>query len=179
VPPTLCEKAVTGDRYARNALYSRRMRFTSLHLFAALLSYPASLSDFAQVRTLELHGETHHVQGIDLDNRRLWVTSVDTPNRKGYLQEFSRASGELLRRVELTRGDRFHPGGIAGDRESLWVPVAEYRRESSSVIQKRSKRTLEVEFEFEVADHIGCVAIAGDFVIGGNWDSRQFYVWDR
>src|SRR5258708_378367 len=104
------------------------MRFISLPLFA-LLSYSASLYDFSPARTLELQGEKYHGQGIDLDDRRLWVTSVDAPNRKGYLQEFSRSSGERLRRVELTRGDRFHPGGIATDRESLWIPVAEYRRE--------------------------------------------------
>lgn len=155
------------------------MRFACLILLAAAACDSASLSDFAPPRTLELRGETHHVQGIDLDTHHLWVTSVDTPNRKGYLQEFSRSTGDLIRQVEVTRGERFHPGGIAADRDSLWVPVAEYRRESTSVIQKRSKRTLQVEFEFAVDDHIGCVAVIGDSVIGGNWDSRQFYVWDR
>jgi len=144
-----------------------------------LAGYSASLSDLALVRTLDLRAETHHVQGIDLDTRVVWVTSVDAPNRRGFLQEFSLSSGKLLRQVELTRGERFHPGGIAADRESLWVPIAEYRRESSSVVQRRSKRTLEVEFEFAVADHIGCVAVSGEVLIGGNWDSRQFYVWDH
>ena len=28
-------------------------------------------------------------------------------------------------------------------------------------------------------DHIGCVAVTPEFLIGGNWDSRDFYVWDR
>jgi hypothetical protein len=57
--------------------------------------------------------------------------------------------------------------------------VAEYRRESTSVVQKRSQRTLAVEFQFEVADHIGCIAADADRLIGGNWDSRYFYEWDR
>jgi len=57
--------------------------------------------------------------------------------------------------------------------------VAEYRRESSAIIQMRNAKTLELEMQFEVADHIGCVAAGPDFVLGGNWDSRLFYVWDK
>ena len=96
--------------------------------------------------------------------------------RKGYLQEFSLTTGHL-RSVDVELGERFHPGGISAAGESLWIPVAEYRRDSSSVIQKRSVRTL--EFQFDVADHIGCIAAAPDVLIGANWDSRDFYVWDR
>jgi hypothetical protein len=138
-----------------------------------------ALSDLPLVRTLELKGTTHHVQGIDLDDTRLWVTSVDREARKGYLHEFALPSGELKRTVELGVGARFHPGGMARDGESLWIPVAEYRRESTATIQKRNARTLELEAQFEVADHIGCIAAGPDGLIGGNWDSRTFYVWDK
>src|SRR5687768_10296410 len=34
-------------------------------------------------------------------------------------------------------------------------------------------------FQFAVADHIGCIAVTPEFLIGGNWDSRDFYVWDH
>jgi hypothetical protein len=139
----------------------------------------AALSDLRPLREIDLHGDTHHVQGIDFDEQHLWLTSVDTTTRKGYLQEFLLATGEPLRTVEVGEGDRLHPGGIAAAGESLWLPVAEYRRNSSSNIQKRSKRTLDLEFQFGVADHIGCIAAVPDGLIGGNWDSRQFYVWDR
>jgi hypothetical protein len=131
------------------------------------------------MRTVELQGDTHHVQGIEFDAERLWVTAVDKAARKGYLQEFELATGHRLRTVEVSRGDRFHPGGMAADGESLWIPVAEYRRESSAIIERRSRRTLEVESEFTVADHIGCVTAVPDGIVGTNWDSRQFYVWDR
>ena len=47
------------------------------------------------------------------------------------------------------------------------------------MIERRNKGTLEVEFRFTVSDHIGCVALTPEFVIGGNWDSRLFYVWDH
>jgi Family of unknown function (DUF6454) len=144
-----------------------------------LLSWlAAALGQHAPVRTIELKGKTYHVQGIDLDTTRLWVTSVDKEAKKGYLHEFALPSGELGRTVEVGAGERFHAGGIAREGESLWLPVAEYRRESSAIIQRRNAKTLELEMQFEVADHIGCVAAGPDFVVGGNWDSRLFYVWD-
>jgi len=138
-----------------------------------------ALADLPLVRTLELKGTTHHVQGIDLDETRLWVTSVDREARKGYLHEFALPSGELRRTVDVGVADQFHPGGLARDGESLWIPVAEYRRESTATIQRRNARTLELEAQFAVADHIGCIAAGPDFLIGGNWDSRTFYVWDK
>jgi hypothetical protein len=29
-----------------------------------------------------------------------------------------------------------------------------------------------------VQDHIGCIAVRGNTVIGGNWDSRDLYFWN-
>jgi len=139
----------------------------------------ATVGDLPLVRTVPLTGATHHVQGIDFDETRLWVTSVDPSARKGYLLLFSLPGGELLRTVEIGTGDRFHPGGMARDGDSLWIPVAEYRRNSSATIQRRNAQTLELEFQFEVSDHIGCVAAGPDVLVGGNWDSRKFYLWDR
>ena len=142
------------------------------------LTAAAQSNDLTLVRTSDLRGDTHHVQGIEFDEHRLWVTSVDKAERKGYLQEFSLDAGERLRTVDVTNGERFHPGGISADGKSIWVPVAEYRRDSSSIVQKRSLRTLELEFQFDVADHIGCIAVAPGVLVGANWDSRDFYVWD-
>ena len=139
----------------------------------------ASLADLELVKVLELKGALYHVQGVDLDSRRVWVTSVDAPNRKGYLHEFSLVTGALLRVREVQDGDRFHAGGIATEAKSIWIPVAEYSRNSSAVIQQRSKRTFELEFQFDVPDHIGCIAVTPEFLIGGNWDSREFYIWNH
>ena len=137
------------------------------------------LDGFRLAKVLDLKGATHHVQGIDFDSRRVWVTSVDTAKRRGYLHEFSLTNGDLVRSVEIQDGDRFHPGGIATDETSIWIPVAEYRRNSTAFIQRRSKSTLELEFQFAVPDHIGCIAVTPEFLIGGNWDSRQFYIWNH
>jgi len=140
---------------------------------------PETPASIEPTRILNLNGSTYHVQGIDFDAQVLWVTSVDSSRRKGYLHEFALDRGSLLRSVEVQDGERFHPGGISADASSIWMPVAEYRRDGSSVIQRRSKRTLEVEFEFPVHDHIGCIAVTPDLLIGGNWDARKFYVWNH
>lgn len=137
---------------------------------------PASLE---QVRVLSLKAKTAHVQGIDTDGTHLWVTSVDRDSRKGWLQEFSLADGRLERSVEVQDGDRYHPGGIEADAESIWIPVAEYRANSTAKVQKRSKKTLALEMEFSVPDHVGCIAVTPEYVIGGNWDSKDFYFWDH
>src|SRR5262249_25777539 len=123
-------------------------------------------------------GKTYHVQGIEADADRLWVTSVDRNTQSGYLQEFSMPEGALIRETPVQDGTRYHPGGISGAGESLWIPVAEYKANSTSVIQKRSKRTLAIEKQFTVQYHIGCVAVDGETVIGGNWDSRDLYFWN-
>src|SRR5215472_10628537 len=116
------------------------MRIVTLCLAFALLI----AGEQQPTRILNLKGVTYHVQGIDSDDQTLWVTSVDTNRRKGYLHEFALDRGNLLRSVEVQDGERFHPGGISADASSIWMPVAEYRRDSTSVIQRRSKRTLEV-----------------------------------
>jgi hypothetical protein len=139
---------------------------------------PQSLDELALLRVIELKGKTYHVQGIEADDAHLWVTSVDRNTQSGYLQEFSLPDGALIRETQVQDGARYHAGGVSGEGDSLWIPVAEYKPNSTSVIQKRSKRTLAIEKQFAAQDHIGCVAVHGDTVIGGNWDSRNLYFWN-
>jgi hypothetical protein len=128
-------------------------------------------------KVIELKAPMDHVQGIDVDGDRLLVSWVDRKKKTGHLGEFELATGRLVRSIEIHKGDRYHPGGIAIEGESLWVPVAEYRPQSSAVIQRRNRRTLELESEFLVNDHVGCIAAMNGRVYGGNWDSRQIYTW--
>ena len=76
-------------------------------------------------------------------------------------------------------GDKYHPGGLTLDGDNIWLPVAEYRRNSTAVIQLRDKRTLRLLRQFQVNDHIGCIAASGNRLYGGNWDTRQIYEWDK
>ena len=131
----------------------------------------------ADVRAL--HGKLYHVQGVDLDADHIWVTSVDASDHKGYLHQFNRATAKLERRVELTDGFRYHPGGFTIGGDSIWVPVAEYTPHSSALLVELDKHTLAVKRKIFVADHLGCVAMTPDGLIAGNWGSREFYVFDH
>ncbi|MBL8295242.1 MAG: hypothetical protein JNN08_25580 [Bryobacterales bacterium] len=155
------------------------MRLIPLALLAAALAAAESLEDWRIEKTIPLQASLHHVQGIDVEGGRLWVSSVERKTRKGFLSLFELTSGRLVRQVEVQDGDQFHPGGIARQGDWIWVPVAEYRRASSATIQKRHKESLELLDRFPVADHIGCIAAGEGQLIGGNWDSRIFYVWDE
>jgi hypothetical protein len=124
-----------------------------------------------------LAGPTHHVQGIDVEGDNLWLTAVDKPTRKGFLSRYNWKTGQRLAIVEVQDGERYHPGGLQLAGDSLWLPVAEYRRNSSAVIQRRNKLTLALESQFPVPDHIGCLAIANQIIWGGNWDSLHLYRW--
>jgi hypothetical protein len=135
--------------------------------------------DHAQLLdTVSLDGELFHVQGVEIDGPHVWVTSVDLKNRKGYLHEFDLATGRFLRRLELTDGARYHPGGISIYDRSIWVPVAELKRNSSAVLEEIDADSLQVRRKIYVADHLGCVAASGSNLIAGNWNSKLLYIFD-
>jgi hypothetical protein len=174
----ICSDAVRTMRTSR-IVFGCLSVFFSLSPAHALGADNKSLRDFDLVKTLSLEGTLYHVQGVDLDDRHIWVTSADTGRHLGHLSMFSRATGELEKDVTVGGKERFHPGGISTEADSIWIPVAEYRPNSTSVIEQRSKQTLALLFKFDFPDHIGCLAVSPECVIGGNWGSRHFYVWDK
>lgn len=133
----------------------------------------------AHVRTVTLNGVLDHPQGItpSADGATWFVTSVLRKERTGLLVAFRASDGMLLQRVEVQDGPRFHPGGLGRLGDALWLPVAEYTRASTSVVQCRDAKTLAVRSSFPVADHIGAVAVTSGALIGCNWDARSFYEW--
>lgn len=135
------------------------------------------LSALPELAVTQLENKTHHVQGIVVDGANLWVSSVSKD--AGFLHKFELKTGKHLATVEIHEGKRFHPGGMDRDGDSLWVPVAEYRRLSSASLLRIDTRSLQVTSRFSVNDHIGCVAVAGNRLIGGNWDTREFYYWNH
>jgi uncharacterized protein DUF6454 len=128
--------------------------------------------------TRNLEGDLHHVQGIDLDRDHFWVTSVDAAGHKGYLDQFNRATAKFERRIDVSDGPRFHPGGFSIDGDSIWVPVAEYKPHSTAVLEEIDKHTLAIKRKLPIADHIGCLAVTSENLIAGNWDTRRLYVLD-
>jgi len=139
---------------------------------------------------------THHPQGMVRIGNRTWISSVEinertqryptpqdgmdrTPGRgRGHLFEVGE-DGALLRGLTLGEGDIYHPGGIDFDGTHLWVPVAEYRPDSRSIVYRVDPATLRAEEVFRFADHVGGVVYdrAANTLHGVSWGSRRFYAW--
>lgn len=138
-----------------------------------------TLDDLKLQRVIDLKAETGHVQGIEIYEDSMWVTAVNREKKTGHLFRFHAKTGDLIKQVEVQEGDRYHPGGLALDGDRIWLPVAPYTRSGTSAIECRDKTTLQLMNRFFVNDHIGCVAVSSDRLIGGNWDSVNLYFWDR
>jgi hypothetical protein len=97
---------------------------------------------------------------------------------KGWLFAFDGA-GNLLRNVELTFGDMYHPGGIDFDGRHIWVPVTEYRPNSRTNIYRVDPDTLEAEFVHTEPDSIGGIVRNrhNNTLHGVSWGSRRLYTW--
>jgi hypothetical protein len=155
-------------------------------------------SDWTPVETIDLPFDAEHPQGMVRLGDRFVVPSVEileptvrcpdpaacggydrTPGRGvGHLFVVG-ADGRLLADVELGEGDAYHPGGIDFDGRWLWVPVAEYRPDSSTIVYRVDPRTLDVREAFRVPDHIGGVVrdrVTGH-LHGVSWGSRRLYTW--
>jgi hypothetical protein len=87
--------------------------------------------------------------------------------------------GRLLAHATIGEGSIYHPGGIDFDGAHIWVPVAEYRPDSRSVIYRVDPDTLEATEVFRFADHIGGIVHDTDTrtLHGVSWGSRRFYRW--
>ncbi|MCZ2404955.1 hypothetical protein IV498_17755 [Paenarthrobacter sp. Z7-10] len=89
------------------------------------------------------------------------------------------ADGVLRQDLIIGEGTMYHPGGIDFDGTNIWVPVAEYRSASSSIIHTIDPQSLEIKEKFRVQDHIGWLVsdpLRG-VLYGGSWGSRNFYTW--
>lgn len=136
-------------------------------------------TDVELIDDVPLRFDTYHVQGLDLTERFYFVTSVDTKLRRAWLFVIDRQSGRLSSKMDVTDGPLIHPGGIQFDGEYLWLPNAEYRRESRTMIYGIDPNRPEIRRLFEVDDHIGAMASDGkNLLYGVNWDAAHFYTWD-
>jgi len=135
------------------------------------------------LRLCRIHGpmefDAHHVQGLWVDEKHVFFTSVRTTGLEGWIFKVDRRGGERVEKRNLARGWDFHPGGIDSDGRRLWVPLAVYTRDSHSFILSVDPQTMKERVEFEVDDHIGALACHGDQIVGANWDAKAFYFWSR
>lgn len=154
------------------------------------------------VQAVTMNFQTFHTQGLVKIGDAFFVSAVEvlestvrngastdslydftidrsTGAGRGWLFKFD-ASGQLLGKVELTDGSKYHPGGIDFDGKSLWVPVAEYRPNSKSNIYRVDPGTLQAELVFSADDHIGGIVhnLHDRTLRGVSWGSRRFYTWE-
>ena len=89
------------------------------------------------------------------------------------------ARGRLLAETTLGAGSIYHPGGIDFDGTDVWVPVAEYRPDSQSIVYRVNPVTMRATEVFRFDDHIGgIIHDTGERVLHGiSWGSRRFYRW--
>jgi hypothetical protein len=151
-----------------------------------------------QKEKIDLQFNHYHAQGMVRIGNLFYLSSVElienpmkydhphgrydrTPGKGiGHLFVFDK-QGKLLKDIHLGEGNIYHPGGIDYDGQNIWVPVAEYRPNSESIIYKVDPKTLKAEEVFRVHDHIGGLVHDGQNgkLIGNNWGSRKFYEWNE
>lgn len=151
-------------------------------------------TQWRQVAAIPLGFDTQHPQGMVKIGDDFYVSSVEikTPTKRfaqlqdgydrdtgegvGHLFKFDK-TGKLLSDTVLGEGSIYHPGGIDFDGRFIWVPVAEYRPNSRSIVYKVDPATMKPVEVFRYGDHLGGVVHNTDdktlnFV---SWGSRRFY----
>ena len=140
--------------------------------------------------------DTHHPQGMVKIGDTLYVSSVeivkpttrfakpqgdldrDTGEGVGHLFKLD-MKGNLIADLKLGEGSVYHPGGIDYDGRYLWVPVAEYRPNSRSIVYRVDPVTMQATEMFRYGDHVGGIVHNRDdhTLHGVSWGSRRFYRW--
>ena len=153
-------------------------------------------SPWKPVASLPIAFRTHHPQGMVKIGATLFVSSVEVkvPTRPlaqpdgdydrdtgvgvGHLFKIDMA-GHLIADLRLGEGTIYHPGGIDFDGKQIWVPVAEYRPNSRSIVYRVDPETMKATVAFRFADHIGAIVHDTDdhTLHGVSWGSRRFYRW--
>jgi hypothetical protein len=157
-------------------------------------------SAWTEVARIPMRFATFHPQGMVRVGDTLFVSSVEitTPTARyaapkdGHDRDPGRGAGHLfkvdlrpghagtlLAGTTLGEGTMYHPGGIDFDGTSLWVPVAEYRPDSRSIVYRVDPGTLKATVVLRVPDHVGGVVRDTDArtLHGVSWGSRRFYTW--
>jgi hypothetical protein len=140
-------------------------------------------SSWTLVASVPIGFRTFHPQGMVKIGETLFVSSVEVIDRDagkgvGHLFKIDMA-GNLLADLRLGEGAMYHPGGIDYDGHDIWVPVAEYRPDSRSIVYRVDPATMKAVEVFRAADHIGAIVHDTDdhTLHGVSWGSRRFYRW--
>jgi hypothetical protein len=140
-------------------------------------------SIWTPVASVPIAFRTFHPQGMVKIGESLYVSAVEVIDRNagqgvGHLFKID-MSGRLVAELQLGEGAIYHPGGIDYDGQNIWIPVAEYRPDSRSIVYRVDARTMKAAEVFRVDDHIGAIVHDTDdhTLHGVSWGSRRFYRW--
>ncbi len=181
-----------GAGAAADATHAARHDGALAHDFGAVDRDTA----WTQVDKLDLDFPTYHTEGLAITPNHLFLSAVQIiePTKKyptpvdgydrtagkgiGHLFVMDR-EGHLQRDITLGEGDMYHPGGISYDGTDIWVPVAQYRPDSSAIMYRVDADSLAVRRQFQVDDHIGGIVRdqTNGHLVGNSWGSRRFYEW--
>jgi hypothetical protein len=135
------------------------------------------------VASIPVRFRTFHPQGMVRIGETFFVSSVEVKDRDagagiGHLYKID-AAGNLVADRALGEGNIYHPGGLDYDGKSIWVPVAEYRPDSRSIVYRLDPETMKATEVLRFADHIGAIVHNTDdnTLHGVSWGSRRFYRW--
>ena len=151
-------------------------------------------TQWKQVAAIPMQFDTQHPQGMVKIGDDFYVSSVEikTPTKRfpqpvdgydrdtgegaGHLFKFDK-TGKLLAALPLGEGSIYHPGGIDYDGRNIWVPVAEYRPNSASIVYRVDPATMKATEVFRFKDHVGGIVHNTDAktLHGVSWGSRRFY----
>ena len=153
-------------------------------------------SEWELVGTIPISFDAHHPQGMTLVGDFVFFSSVQVTTRtETYEQQvggYDRTAGEglghlfkvdrggnIVASITLGEDSIYHPGGIDFDGSFIWVPVAEYRPNSSSIVYRVDPATMEAAEVFRFGDHLGGLVLdtADATLHGVSWGSRFFYSW--
>ncbi len=129
------------------------------------------------VDELPLRFDAHHPQGMARVGSNWWISTVDINAGRGLVMVADDRGG-LVEQIPIGDHQRYHPGGMDFDGAAFWIPCAEYRPDSSTIVYRLVPGATP-EAAFAVDDHVGAVARCGadGDLVGWSWGSRRFYRW--
>jgi Family of unknown function (DUF6454) len=175
--------ASTNQPQTRTLLGDRASTITRETQWTLVSSIPIRFRTFHPQGIVKI-GETFIVSSVEVTvPTKRFPSPVDGLDRDagegiGHLFKMD-GSGNLIAEARVGEKTVYHPGGIDYDGTSVWVPVAEYRPNSRSIIYRVDPQTMNASEVLRAGDHIGAVAFDTDdrTLHGVSWGSRRFYRW--
>lgn len=175
--------SVAGQTPGTGALADRVTRLSRASSWRLVASIPVAFQTFHPQGMVKV-GDVFFVSSVEVTTpTERYSTPVQGLDRSpgqgvGHLFKMD-AQGRLIASVKLGEGSIYHPGGIDFDGMHIWVPVAEYRPDSRSIVYRVDPDTLEATEILRFGDHIGGVVndAASRTLHGVSWGSRRFYRW--